>query len=172
MDIFVDVPQEKLHEQLKGHLTPPAHLSGKGVGRGVHWKVQGCPIVHIHFSDWTGVERGRPATHEDICTCYMNSSPISCHKEAPSRLFTEYGPSWKVPLHSKHLDCVLDVYKYKGSVKKLQSITGKSGLIEEELIRGLDKTVSYTAEEMMFILAHLNIIKQYIDMGVKYSGGC
>ena len=63
-------------------------------------------------------------------------------------------------------------YRYKKSVKKLRSITGKSGLIEEELIRQLDRSVSYTAKEMMLILAHLNIVKQYIDTGVKYSGRC
>ena len=57
-------------------------------------------------------------------------------------------------------------------MKKLQSITGRSGLIEEDLIRELDKTVSYTDEEMMLILAHLNIIKQYIDAnGVTHDTG-
>ena len=173
MDIVVDMPQEKLNSALKGHLKPSAHVSGKGVGRGVHWKVKGCPIVHIHFSDWMGVERGQQATHNDVCNCYMNSARMSCHKEAPSRLFTEYGPSWKVPLHAKHLDCVLDVYRYKGTVKKLKSLVGKSGLIEEEKIRGLDKSVDYTAAEMMLILAHLNIMKQHLDSGKKYTGqGC
>ena len=121
------------------------------------------------FGDWVSDETfplyGRP-THTQTCTCYMNSVPLSCHTEAVRRTFIAYGPSWRVPLHAKGLDTpyYARIYSVGSKIRKMQS---GDGVVHEDAVKKLDKSVVYTGEEMQLILAHLNVMKSLIDYQKK-----
>jgi len=164
IDVFIDMPQERLHKALVNVLTPKPYLSGElpWVERGVRWKPKGCRMVHIFFSDWTGRERGSLGTHMDTCNCLLDSVWMTCHKDGPSRMYTQYGPSWRIPMHAKNLDMPIKAYRQHKTGKKLMCLSSKNGLIEEGAVRKLDKNITYSAEEMALILANLNVLKALI----------
>ena len=104
LDIHVDMPSTMLHDKLKSLLTPPPHLAGSGVTAEVHWSVPGCPEAHLVYNDWISHELQRRATPSDLCACRMNSVDMLCHRDGLQRMYTQYGPSWKVPLGIKQMD--------------------------------------------------------------------
>ena len=167
VDIFVDMPQEKLLPALKKRLSLAPYLSGKITldWAEVHWKVRGCSTVHMVFYDWISDETVKlfgPPKHEDTCTCYMNSIPLSCHKQAVQRMYIQYGPSWRVPLKAKDLDAP-HYARQSNIVKKLEQMKSKAtGIVYESAVTALDPNVKYTEKEMELILAQLNVLKALI----------
>ena len=165
LDIFVDMPQAKLVKLLHV-LTPSPRSDGnlKDVKTETHWKVAGCPAVHMVFNDWMADEMsaqfGRP-THHSTCECMMNSAKMTCHKRARYRMYVQYGPTWRVPLHAKQLD-MPRLARGHNIKAKLLKMASKDGVIYEEAVRALDETVKYGEEEMEMILAQLNVLKELI----------
>ena len=129
----------------------------------VHWNinVRGCPVVHMIFNEWiedtmSGHDPAKRSTHMDMCECFLNSVPLSCHKETFYRVWLLYGPSWRVPLHAKALDVPHIARKYN-IAKKLRNMVAKDGVIYAQAIRNLDKKIKYTDGEMEMILAQVNV---------------
>ena len=117
------------------------------------------------FNDWMSDETvhlfGRPK-HEDTCTCRMNSIPLTCHVQAVRRMYIQYGPSWRVPLHAKNIDMPYDAQGYN-IVGKLDTMKSKEdGVIYEDAVTRVDPNVTYTDEEKQLILAQLNVMKVLI----------
>ena len=95
MDIFVDMPQTMLKKKLEKVLKPAPHITGSGKGAEVHWKVSGCPEVHMVYNDWMSLELERPPRPDDLCSCRLNSVTLLCHKDGVHRMYTHqwnYGP--------------------------------------------------------------------------------
>lgn len=104
IDIFVNMPQEMLYKKLSGQLQG-IHISGKGhPASEVHFSSSGCPTIHMVYNDAMQDKMNHKAKSSDLCTCYMNSISILCHKNAQKRLYTQYGPTWNLPLYIKALD--------------------------------------------------------------------
>jgi len=134
LDIYVDMPQKMLLEKLENEISPAPHRSGGEV----HWTVPGCPEVHLIYDDWISDEMSHRAAPEDLCSCRMNYVKLMCHKNAPQRMYTQYGPSWKIPLVVKGLDTPYwaSTHKEHGWIKemkvKMQSLVNpKSGHIDK-----------------------------------------
>ena len=137
----------------------------------VHYNVGGCPHVHMVFNDWMEDEKSqgdyyKRSGFQDTCECYMNSVPMSCHKDIVYRTWLKYGPSWRVPLHAKALDVPHRAREYN-VVDKLRTLASSDGVIYEDAIRGLDRTILYDADEMKMILAQLNDLHALINCQAK-----
>ncbi|XP_066928577.1 uncharacterized protein [Clytia hemisphaerica] len=173
VDVFVDVPQEKLIRLLENKLNPRPHIDGslESVIAETHWHVKGCPEIHMVFNEWMVdqmvQEKPRP-THDSLCTCYMNSAKLACHKDAIERMYAQYGPSWFVPLHAKFLDFPWAA-RGKNIQPKLKKLTSPDGIIYEKAVRDLDGSIQYTKYDMEMILAQLNVLQSSILS--KYSSG-
>jgi len=157
LDIYVDMPQKMLLEKLKNEITSGTlHRSG----REVHWKVPGCPEVHLLYDDWISDEMSHRATPEDLCSCRMNSVELMCHKNAPQRMYIQYGPSWKTPLGLKQLDMPYwaSTHKTHGWITKmkakLQSLVNKESGVIDKLPGGVRNPLA---------LAQLNIMLKNIS---------
>jgi len=168
VDIYVDMPQHLLINELQkriniGRFTTSGNI--EHVKAETHWSVSGCPQVHMVFNDWIGDESipefGR-ATYNSTCTCLMNSVPLSCHNESVFRTWLQYGPSWRVPLHAKALDMPELAYQYNDVVRKLKWLTSSDGVIREDAVRALDKSIQYADDEMEMILIQLNVLQALI----------
>ena len=170
VDIFVDIPQDKLYKSLSSILTPKPHIDGKltQINAEIHWKVAGCAEIHLVFNEWMVDEMMKPGQsrpgYESLCTCYMDSARLTCHKDAKNRMYVQYGPSWFVPLHAKYLD---DAWLARGQSihSKLKTLVSKDGVVYEDAVRKLDKNITYSKVEMEMILAQLNVLYQYILHG-------
>ena len=166
VDIFVDMPQEKLMKAVK-FLKPSAHISGdvNSATSEVHWAVSGCPEVHMVYNDWMTsamlTSQVRRPTLNSTCECRMNSVKMSCHKEAVQRMYIQYGPSWKVPMHGKALDSPHIAHDYS-IVRILEKMSSNDGVIREESVRDLDRKIDYSEEDMEMILAQLNVCRALI----------
>jgi hypothetical protein len=156
LDIYVDMPQRKLLEALKKELSPEPKLNGNGKTAEVHWRAQsGCPIVHMVYNDWISGELQHTDTvAADLCRCKMDSVELFCHRDGVKRMYTQYGPSWNVPLGIKQVDMPFWAQSHKSHSwvvsmrKKLKSlVSGKTGVIE---------TVEGTDDPMA--LAQLNVL--------------
>ena len=104
LDIYVDMPQTMLYDKLQSELSPPPYLSGSGVTAAVQWAVPNCPEVHLVYNDWISDELQHRAKPSDLCLCRLNSLELLCHKDGAKRMYTQYGPSWIVPLGVKKID--------------------------------------------------------------------
>ncbi|XP_066928404.1 uncharacterized protein [Clytia hemisphaerica] len=172
VDIFVDIPQDKLYQMLQKVLKPSPHVDGslKSQRAEIHWRVKGCAEIHLVFNEWmvdemTKAGQSRP-THNSTCNCYMDSARLTCHKDAKNRMYAQYGPSWFVPLHAKYLD-VPHLARGKSIHTKLNKLAPKDGLIHEKAIQKLDQKIVYTKDQMEMILAQLNVLYQLIKKGYR-----
>ena len=104
VDVYVDMPQPMLFEKLKLSMRPHPRLMGTGLTAEVHWNVVGCPEVYMQYNEWTSDELQHRAGPEDVCTCRMNSVEMLCHKDAAQHMYTQYGPSFSVPVAAKQLE--------------------------------------------------------------------
>ena len=123
VDLFVDMPTALLLETLIQDelLKPPPYIPAAGGDQphAVHWTLGGseqCGVVyHMTFSDMVTQLTTHPANMDacpdrlcpqlnDTCRCRLrNGAVLSCHKDAPTRMFAMYGPSWKIPLGVKQM---------------------------------------------------------------------
>ena len=122
VDLFVDMPTALLLETLIQDelLKPPPYIPAAGGGQphAVHWTLgsEQCGVVyHMTFSDMVTQLTTHPAKMDacpdrlcpqlnDTCRCRLrNGAVLSCHKDAPTRMFAMYGPSWKIPLGVKQM---------------------------------------------------------------------
>ena len=168
LDIHVDMPQTMLHAQLKPLLTPPPHLEGSGVTAEVHWAVPGCPEAHLVYNDWISDELRHRATPADLCACRLNSVEMLCHRDGVQRMYTQYGPSWKVPLGFKQLDmpgwaASHRAHKWIQSMRAMLSgmVIQNTGWIEADAVEALMPKRS-TAPVDPLILAQLNVLYRSI----------
>ena len=130
-----------------------------------------CNKLHVYILDWMLREMKMEPRFEDTCTCYIDSVPTSCHRDAEHRMFLQFGPTWKIPIPIKNLNNPTVFqnnpgnYRTKNARKVLKAIasSSSSGIISEEEVRKLDPTIEISKDEMPFILAHLNVIKYFIE---------
>jgi hypothetical protein len=130
VDVFVDMPHSMLLSHLKPLLVPMPHGSGEGIAAEVHWAVPGCPEIHLVYNDWISDELQHRATPDDLCLCSLNSVQLMCHKDGPRRMFTQYGPSWFIPMGLKQMDMPLWLRKHTTSAWTLQVKRMLHGLID------------------------------------------
>ena len=146
MDVFVDVPQSQFTKLVRDKISPRIYGDGGYVSAENHWKVPGCPMVNMVFNDWMVDQMvhdyPRP-TFDNLCTCYLDSAKLACHKDAKARMYVHYGPSWFVPLKAKYGDMP---WIARGTTiqKKLAQMVSSDGIIYEEAVRKLDPSVQYT----------------------------
>ena len=144
LDIYVDMPQTMLYDKLQSELSPPPYLSGSGVTAEVQWAVPNCPEVHLVYNDWISDELQHRAKPSDLCLCRLNSVELLCHKDGAKRMYTQYGPSWIVPLGVKAIDMPHWAIRNQkdGDVKAMRSkLSGManrlSGMIEANAVQAL-----------------------------------
>ena len=165
MDIYVDMPTHVLGMKLQTMLVPTPRVSGTGITAEVHWSVAGCPESHLVYNDWTGDELQSRASPDDLCSCRMNSVELLCHRDGKRRMYTQYGPSWKVPLGLKQMDNPAwfsshpDHEWSKQARGKLASMVDKTtGRIEADAVAtGMPHGHEPENTELALTLAHLNI---------------
>lgn len=168
LDFYVDMPSKLLHDKLQGALSPKVFLSGTGESQEVHWNAPGCPVVHMVYNDWIAFnELAQPS---DLCTCLINSINLTCHRDGQNRMYTQYGPSWLVPLGLKQMDMPYwaSTNKKHHWVKKMRSklksmVEPTTGHIEAEVVRALlTDNIPVDSKDMSLILAQLNVIGKSI----------
>ncbi|XP_066915128.1 uncharacterized protein [Clytia hemisphaerica] len=173
IDIHVDVPQDILFKRLRKVLKGIAMDPGGRPSAEVSWIQSGCPHNKMVFNDFMVDEMmeegGTRPTLKSVCTCYMNSEKLSCHKDAKSRMYSQYGPSWFVPLHVKYLDAPHGAHVNKKCREKLQSLLSPDGFINEKAVRDLDPSIVYGEDEMQMILAQLNILHYTIKTTLEHK---
>ena len=178
IDLFVDMPEVKLHEALKGKISISLYKDFQVLPNyqfGV-WNIgSGCWRVNFFFVDYQPyhslLDLHRRALHSDTCRCMIDSVPLSCHREGLHRMPQFFGPSWRVPLGVKWLDNpgLVIHFRKKGwsgwateSIRellaKLKSMQSKNGLIEEDGVRRQAPGVVFDDGEMDMVLAQLNVL--------------
>ena len=171
LDIFVDMPQKMLIKTLKKVLKLQVYLREYDQPYWfcsyVVWKAEGGPEVHMVFNNWMEDELShgnfsQRSGYLETCECFMNSVPMSCHKEAAYRTWLMYGPAWRVPLQAKAMDVPHRAHEYN-VVGVLSGLVSKDGVIHEEAIRALDKNIIYSPLEMQMILAQVNELHALIS---------
>ena len=185
IDIFVNLPSindliEKFESKTDFQLTLKFHntstfwnLEGKKK-RGGPINV-GCSRLHIYVLDWMLREMKMQPLFQDTCTCYIDSIPVSCHKNAEKRLFIEFGPTWKIPIPIKNLEnplWLIDnavVRRTNHAREILKSLAPTTGVIDAKTIRAIDPSIEIQEDEMPFILAHLNVVKDLINDTLVYK---
>jgi len=176
IDMCVDMPSPMLLEKLESTgIKPAPHIVSKGSrGSEVHWKVIGCPEVHMVYNDWMSHDMDQQPRPEDVCKCNLNSLELLCHKNAVQRTYMTYGPSWKLPLSIKSND---DPFVFHGKklgwekhnqvrdLKVLKPLVDpKTGMIEAHNVRSIDQSIHIPEDEMPLILAQLNTFANAVGL--------
>lgn len=171
IDLFVDVPPEKLASMLKS-LNPRPSLSGSGYTAELHWKPPDCSLaVHMQFNDRIADEMGERTVPSDLCQCMWKSISgyavtLHCHKKARQRMNIQYGPTWWMPLKLKQSDMPYWSFKHQSHTWSKQAAVTlrnmrKSG---SNLItfKDLPEQVPSDVSENL-VLAQLNLMLFWVD---------
>lgn len=173
IDIWVDMPIDMLLEKLSKVLSPKPHTAGRGVSKEIQWKGHSgktwCPEAHIIYNDWTMDEYEKITNRDDLCSCKLNSVDVVCHKDAPGRMYSHFGPAWVAQFGLKGFDVPYWMMNNPGDLHTKWARDGFNRILEnksryirrvtEEYVRSIipEKMMKLYDPDIPLVVAQANI---------------